>query len=118
MFDVHLEISPEICALEDPIGPGLSESLRIALYRVTEEAVGNIAKHAQAKETWVNLSLTPIQEFLLVVRDNGVGFNPAAAYPGHGLLSMEDYAAGMGGAIEVQSSSGMGTTVKTVVPLC
>ena len=66
----------------------------------------------------MSLSLTPIQEFLLVVRDNGDGFNPAEAYPGHGLLSMEDYAAGMGGTIEVQSSQGMGTTVKTVVPLC
>ena len=118
IFDVHLEISEEICSLESPINPGLTETLRLALYRVTEEALGNIARHAQANEAWVSLSLTPIQEFLLVVRDNGDGFNPAEAYPGHGLLSMEDYAAGMGGTIEVQSSQGMGTTVKTVVPLC
>ena len=118
IFDIHLEISEEIATLESPVRPGLTESLRIALYRITEEALGNIAKHSQAKDAWVSLSLTPIREVLLLVRDNGEGFNPSEAYPGHGLLSMEDYAAGLGGNIEVDSSPDMGTTVKTIVPLC
>ena len=116
--DVHLEISKEICALESPIRLCLTERLRLAPYRITEEVLGNIAKHAQAKEAWVSLSLTSIQAFLLVVRDNCDGVNQAKAYPGHGLLSMEDYAAGIGGTIEVQSSPRMGTAAKTVAPLC
>ncbi len=117
MFDVHLEVSADIGALENPVRPSLNESLRLALYRVAEEALGNVAKHAQATQAWVSLSLSPVQNILVVVRDNGDGFDPATAYPGQGLLSMEDYVVGLGGTIEVDSRPGMGTTVKASVPL-
>ena len=117
MFNVQLEVSADIGALESPVRPSLNESLRLALYRVAEEALGNVAKHAQATEAWVSVSLAPVQNILLVVQDNGDGFDPSKAYPGQGLLSMEDYVVGLGGTIEVDSQPGNGTTVKVSVPL-
>jgi len=117
MFDVDLEIDKDIAEVESPMRPSLNESLRLTLYRIAEEALSNVAKHAQAGEARVTLRLLPKQEVLLVVGDNGQGFEPSKARQGQGLLSMEDYATALGGTIEVKSGIGKGTTVVASFPV-
>ena len=117
MFDVDLEIDKDIAEVESPMRPSLNESLRLTLYRIAEEALSNVAKHAQADEARVTLRLLPKQEVLLVVGDNGQGFEPLKARQGQGLLSMEDYATALGGTIEVKSGMGKGTTVVASFPV-
>ena len=116
MFAGELRIDDRMAELESPIRPKLNESLRLTVYRVVEEALSNSAKHSQADEATVSLSLSQTQEVLLVVRDNGHGFDPRGAPRGQGLLSMEDYVTALGGAIEVRSAPGIGTTVLASFP--
>ena len=117
MFDVEMGIDDGIAELENPIKPQLKEGLRLTLYRVAEEALGNIAKHSQAGGVRMNLGLSPTQHVLLEVQDNGRGFDPAEASLGHGMLSMEDYVTALGGTLEVISAAGKGTTIRASVPV-
>ena len=117
VFAVELELDQEIAELERPQKPSLNESLRLTLYRVTEEALSNVAKHSHAREVRVSLSLSPSREVHLTIRDNGQGFEPSEVSPGHGLLSMEDYVTALGGTVEVKSSLGLGTLVAASVPV-
>lgn len=117
VFSVELEIDKGIADLESPLKPSLSESLRLTIYRVAEEALSNAAKHSQAQAARVSLSLSPVQEVLLEVEDNGHGFDPSAASRGQGVISMEDYVAALGGTLEMRSAEGMGTTIRAVVPV-
>ena len=116
VFCVELSIDDRIAELESPMRPKLNESLRLTVYRVAEEALSNSAKHSQADEATVSLSLSSTQEVLLVVTDNGHGFEPRGAPQGQGLLSMEDYVTAMGGTIKVRSAPGIGTTVQASFP--
>ena len=117
VFSVEVEIDEWVRELESPVRPSLNESLRLTLYRVTEEALSNVAKHSQATEAKVRVSLSESKDVLLEIHDNGQGFKPAEEAAGHGLLSMEDYIEASGGAIEVKSGVGMGTVIVASVPL-
>ena len=116
MFAVELRIDEGITELESPMRPKLNESLRLTVYRVTEEALGNSAKHSQAEEATVSVSLSPTGELHLVIEDNGHGFNTLIAPQGQGRLSMEDYVIALGGTIEVSSAPGLGTKVMASFP--
>ena len=100
----------------------LSSSVEIAVYRIVQEALNNIRKHANA--TKVNLRLQ-FQEGKLVVevRDNGKGFDlsqtlDSAISAGHlGLLGMKRRAEMLGGGISIKASEGKGTTVILSLPI-
>jgi PAS domain S-box-containing protein len=84
-----------------------------ALYRIAQEALTNVAKHAQAAQVEVILERRG-QHVLLVVEDNGVGFDSAVDEghrDGFGLVGMKERAALVGATLEIESSSGGGTTV-------
>ena len=97
--------------------PTLSLETKHMLYRVAQEALHNIVKHARA--TKVNLHLAGEEnEFILEVRDNGRGFNPADRFPGHlGLRSMHERVTRMGGTLTIESVPGQGTCVGVRVPI-
>ena len=84
VFSVEVLIDKDVAEMDNPMNPRLNESLRLTLYRVAEEALGNVAKHAQANEVWLSLSLSPARELMLVVRDNGRGFDRSTAKVGAG----------------------------------
>jgi PAS domain S-box-containing protein len=97
-------------------------SIEIALYRIAQEALSNIARHAGA--TAVTLRLTDDRDSLsLVVEDNGKGFDrerAARSKPaGHGigLVSMRERTELLGGAFDLQSGEGIGTVVRSTIPL-
>ncbi|MFO0821787.1 MAG: ATP-binding protein [Gemmataceae bacterium] len=90
----------------------------LCIYRVAQEALRNLAKHAAVNEGWVTLDGT-VSELVLRVRDQGVGFNPAEvpADPGLGLASMEERVRLVRAALSITSASGRGTTVEVRAPL-
>lgn len=97
--------------------PLVDERAAIA-YRITEEALHNIEHHAAARTVTVGLralpATTPVEARIeLSIRDDGIGFDPTAAYPGHyGLLGMREQAALMQAEFELHSAPGQGCRIK------
>ncbi len=95
--------------------PALPFELKEACYRIAQEALNNTVKHAQASQVEIRLDDCEGQ-ITLQVRDDGVGFDPQAEYPGHlGLHSMRERAARMGAALEIQSGPGRGALVRVCI---
>jgi signal transduction histidine kinase len=96
--------------------PEATFEVKEALYRIGQEALHNAVKHAHASTIWVSLNQAG-QSLTLEIVDNGVGFDPEGAFPGHlGLQSMRERAARMGAVIEVESAPGQGSRLSVVVP--
>lgn len=93
------------------------EMSRLAFYRITEEALTNILKHAQATKVFIDLYLTSDNILRLSIRDNGKGFSPGAKTCGLGMSIMQDYAELMGGSFVISSKPGQGTEVKATLGL-
>jgi two-component system sensor histidine kinase UhpB len=101
-------------------GRKLSPEVRVVLFRIVQEALTNVVRHAQASEVNVHLSCDGDQ-ILLEIRDNGEGFDEKAVYqdarhPTLGLLGMAERAALIGGTCQVQSKPGEGTLVRVQAP--
>jgi signal transduction histidine kinase len=91
----------------------LISEVETALYRIAQEALNNIAKHARAQRVEVLLERRP-DCVLLIVEDDGVGFDatkPASGPHGFGLVGMEERAALVGAHLEIESAPGQGTTI-------
>ena len=94
----------------------------IAAFRVIQEALTNVLRHAQAQHIWIELSQSNGAVELLV-RDDGVGFHVPktldwAANRGHlGLLGMKERVQILGGHLEVDSKPGLGTRIRLSLPL-
>jgi signal transduction histidine kinase len=97
--------------------PALSLETKEAIYRVSQEALNNVVKHAQATQVLVNLScLNGVLE--LEIKDNGIGFEADKEYPGHlGLHSMKERSERIGGSFTIDSTPGQGTCIHLQVPL-
>ena len=107
-------------AVDHPL-PDAPLPVRIALYRVAQEALSNARRHAAGREVAVGLAARErggAPWLRLEVRDAGPGFDPAAVVaPGHlGLAGMRDRVAMLGGVVTVDSRPGAGTTVAAEVP--
>ena len=97
--------------------PALPLATKEALYRVAQEALNNLIKHAQASRVDLRLRCAP-DVLMLEVQDNGVGFDPQADYLGHlGLHTMRERVERSRGALEIESAPGAGTTVRVTLPL-
>lgn len=96
----------------------LSPEIASCLYRITEEALRNITKHARTKLAIVSVSRRD-RYIQLTVRDPGVGFSPDSLKDraGLGIVSMEERVRLVGGKISVHSKPGEGTRVEVVVPI-
>lgn len=82
-----------------------------------KEACGNVARHANAKEVWVRMTIAE-REISVTVEDNGQGFDPEAVPVDHdGLLNMRQRIADLGGHMELSSKPGRGTRVRLTAPL-
>jgi two-component system sensor histidine kinase UhpB len=93
----------------------LASETETTLYRIAQEALTNVAKHAQAKNVDVILERRS-DSVLLIVEDDGVGFEPPAGNGGRsdqgfGLLGMQERAALVGASLQIESAAGKGTTV-------
>ncbi len=98
-------------------GHPLPPRVEVALYRICQEALANVVRHAEAGRAEVRLVATP-GRVQLVVEDDGRGFD-ASNIPvdRHGLVGMNERARMLGGRIEIYSSPGAGTSIEATVPL-
>jgi signal transduction histidine kinase len=99
----------------------LASEVETVLYRIAQEALSNIRKHARADHAWVTMDGTDDGKVRLQVRDNGVGFDPAQASrlvsEGHfGLAGMRERVTFVRGRFDVRSTPGHGTTVEVAIP--
>ena len=95
----------------------LSPGAALCIYRIAQEALGNVAKHANAEQVEVQLTRAN-GHVCLLVRDDGVGFNPdgSGKSGGLGLINMRERVRQLNGTFTFESEPGRGTTVKAEVP--
>lgn len=103
-------LNAHIEATEDP--PALTPEVRLAIYRIVQEALHNALRHAAADEAVVSFD-TANDTLRVTISDNGAGFNPEIATrpTALGLLSMRERAAAIGATLTIRSRPGDGTTV-------
>ena len=96
----------------------LNKKIKTYLYRLTQEALNNIVKHAEASEVWVSLTRNTDQ-LTLVIRDNGKGFSPGnvGKEGGNGIHNMRERASLLQGRIVIDSVPSKGTTIILNVPI-
>ncbi len=113
-FELHFE--------SDPAAIHVAPEIEIGCYRVVQEALHNVARHAGARNVDVRVRLEE-GDLSLTVKDDGVGFDVAAAREqasangNLGLLSMTERARLLGGRLRVQSAPGKGTSIQAALPL-
>jgi PAS domain S-box-containing protein len=92
------------------------DEVGISLYRILQEALTNIVKHARASRAQV--SLKNGKGFIIfTVKDNGIGLDPASSQKGLGILGMKERLALLGGSLRVESAPGQGTSLRAVIPI-
>ncbi len=98
------------------IEPDLPMEMKHALYRIAQEALHNIVKHARASTVALRLARQG-NEIILQVHDNGKGFDPTGPFPGHfGVRSMRERVAKIGGTLTIESPPGQGACIDVRVP--
>jgi two-component system, NarL family, sensor kinase len=94
----------------------LPEKTEIFVFRIVQELLNNVIKHAQASHVLVQLAQHET-EVSLTVEDNGIGFNPhQQSTVGAGLTSVQSRVEYLKGKIDIQSNSGQGTSVHVTIP--
>ena len=107
-IDARLDVSGDTA--------GLDEEKQTVIYRVAQEALANVGRHAQAHHVEVSLSVAD-HATELRVRDDGVGFDPVSVHgSGLGLEGMGERARLVGGELDLRSSPGSGTELTLRVP--
>lgn len=101
-------------------GKSLDDKAKIVLYRVFQEALNNVLRHAQATSVKAQLHLRG-NTAKLEIRDNGIGFDTTppdeTASSGMGIRGMKGRANSLGGVFDIRSSPGNGTTIKVTIPI-
>ena len=106
--------------LDNPeeLGPGMRPEAAIALFRIAQEALNNVAKHAQARLVRMLIERQE-HDIVLAIADDGRGFDPRERLlhsKRWGMTTMQERAAAVGGRVAVDSAPGRGTTVRAMVP--
>ena len=97
---------------------GIDEAVTMAVFRITQEAVTNMLRHAQARNLVIGLQRTP-EGLALSIRDDGRGFVPArdpAEAGQRGLAGMQERVTALQGSLAVSSQPGQGTHIEAVFP--
>ncbi|HKT37564.1 MAG TPA: GAF domain-containing sensor histidine kinase [Ktedonobacterales bacterium] len=91
--------------------------IEVGIYRIIQEALANIRRHAHARNATIQLEITP-DALTAIVSDDGRGFNPERGLHGHyGLLGIRERARLLGGEAQVRSMRGRGTRMEVRIPL-
>jgi signal transduction histidine kinase len=90
--------------------------IETACFRIAQEALSNVARHAHARHVEVTLTAQDVA-LEVTIRDDGVGFNVEREHTGLGLVGMDERADLAGGRLEIESAPGAGTTLRARFPL-
>jgi two-component system NarL family sensor kinase len=101
-FDSNLTSSPD-------------DNTAIYIFRIAQEGIHNIIKHAKAASISMQL-IGSRDSFIMILEDDGVGFNPVQTVKGNGLSNMKERAGLLGGTFSVESETGKGTTIRVKIP--
>ena len=114
-FEKRYDIS---CVFEHDAGPEIRGNIATAAYRITQEALTNVARHAAASRAKVTMSFEN-SALMLTIRDNGKGFEPEGLgdSDGLGVANMRERANLVGGTFDVLSRPGSGSRICFRVPL-
>ncbi|MGU7774426.1 MASE4 domain-containing protein [Burkholderia sp. MR1-5-21] len=107
------------CTLRaDPPEHHLDEPYATAVFRIAQEALANVARHAAASQVMVDLACTD-DEIALAIRDDGTGFDPGDPRKpaSFGLVGLRERAYLVGGTLRIDTAPGKGTTVDVRIPL-
>ena len=105
-LEVDLEIDPAIRLAPDE---------QIEIFRIVQEGLGNVRRHANATRAEVVIGRRPSGERFVAIEDDGEGFPPDAPTAGHGLRNMRDRASSIDGGFSVRSTPGLGTALEVVL---
>jgi two-component system sensor histidine kinase UhpB len=103
----------------DPAADGRLGEAAIHIFRIVQECLTNISKHADARDVSVclqTLSGPPPERVVLEVNDDGAGFDPARPRAGFGLLGMRERVAGLGGDFRLVTAPGQGVRLRIEIP--
>ncbi len=114
---IEMELDEELVQHERADPKLIPEQVRLAAYRIAEEALTNAVKNAKASRITMALGLSSQGWLRLTVQDNGQGFDLGSVSGGLGLLTMQDYAEVVGGRCVVHSAPDEGTKVTAILPL-
>ena len=102
----------------DPLPTHLDDYVCVTLYRLLQESLTNVARHAQARKVQVHITWQATQGLHLSVQDDGQGMlTPEANHAGFGLLGMRERVLSLGGHLQLQSAPGQGFHVLVTLPL-
>lgn len=104
-LDVELEVDP---------GLSLAPDEQIEVFRIVQEGLANVRKHAGAGRAWVLIGQRGAER-IVVVRDDGAGFEGDRDPAGQGLKNLRDRAAAIGGAFSLRSTPGQGTALEVTL---
>ena len=88
----------------------LGADIRREVFLIFKESVNNVVRHSCCTEAQIDFQMSE-NSLILVVRDNGMGFDPCACNEGHGLASLRERARSIGGELDLVSAKGAGTSV-------
>ncbi len=100
----------------------MPDHLKISLFRVTQEAMNNISKHAKAKLVYIGLRKIG-RSLELIIKDTGEGFDPESlstgviSKRGLGLSNMKERVEFSGGSFSIESAKGKGTVIRAAWPV-
>ena len=118
-FRQHSGIACDVQADDDGSVGSESPAVATSLYRVAQESLNNVLKHADASQVTMRLADAGDDHLTLSIHDDGVGFAPAAAAKplSFGLLGMNERIRSLGGTLRIDSRPGGGTTIEVTMPV-
>ncbi len=117
-FGEHMGLCIDLNIEGDP--HHLSHAVELVFFRLIQEGLNNVGKHAHAHHVWIDLYIMAGRTGQLLIRDDGVGFDPHTLMPTGGkigLNQMQERVTALGGLFTVESTSTTGTVLRAEIPL-
>ena len=117
VISIEMDLDQELVRKERADRSLIPEQAKLAAYRIAEEALTNVVKHANASKVSVRLETPFGGWFRLTVQDDGQAFAVEESLEGMGIVGMRDYAEAIGGECVILGAPGKGTQVTATLPL-
>jgi signal transduction histidine kinase len=115
LHDLDIELTMDLAYERQQQPTRLAPETETIAYRLVQEALTNVIKHADARHTQVKLTENE-QTVDISVRDDGRGFSTTDTTDGYGLLGMRERVSLAGGELEIESAPGAGCTIRASLP--